>query len=181
MIGASVQISFEIVDRRRILGDETVSTAVPPRYDVTLRSGRKVLFKQTCDFFCPLPSFYYVKLVISADCFGLLLCRYQSAGVYTMTVPSPPSRQLSTLVVEMVNEHGQLFCDSFGVYASMILTRAIARNCTYFNNLLRLVALSFNVHFFRLLKWLLAIPFTVMAGALLLSDSVSGKSLPLSF
>ena len=53
--------------------------------------------------------------------------KYSEPGTYTITVPSPQRRQFSTLTLEMVNEHGQLYCDS--------------------------MALSFNVHFFRLLKW----------------------------
>lgn len=44
-----------------------------------------------------------------------------------------------------------------------------------------LAALSFNVHFFRLLKWLLVVPFALMSGALLLSDDLTGKALPLAF
>ena len=54
---------------------------------------------------------------------------------------------------QMVNEHGQLYCDS--------------------------IALSFNVHFFRLLKWLLVLPVMAMSAVLLLSDFKS--ALPLSF
>jgi hypothetical protein len=41
-------------------------------------------------------------------------------------------------------------------------------------------SLSFNVYFFRILKWLLAAPFLLMGGALLLADN-SGRALPLSF
>lgn len=58
-----------------------------------------------------------------------------------------------------------MHCASFGFCA--------ARFCDTFS-------LSFNVYFFRILKWLLAAPFLLMGGALLLADN-SGRALPLSF
>ena len=41
-------------------------------------------------------------------------------------------------------------------------------------------SLSFNVYFFRILKWLLAGPFLLMGGALLLAENMR-EALPLSF
>ena len=41
-------------------------------------------------------------------------------------------------------------------------------------------SLSFNVYFFRILKWLLAGPFLLMGGALLLAENLR-EALPLSF
>jgi hypothetical protein len=74
VIGASVQITFEIVDNRP--GPSLANKS----YKVKLRSGRRLLFEQ----------------------------EYAAAGEYTVTVASPSRRQFSTLVLEMVNEHGQV-------------------------------------------------------------------------
>ena len=49
----------------------------------------------------------------------------------------------------------------------------LARFCDTFS-------LSFNVYFFRILKWLLAGPFLLMGGALLLAENLR-EALPLSF
>jgi len=77
---------------------------------------------------------------------------YSKAGEYTEVVKSPNHRTAGTVVVRLVNEHGQIHEDSF--------------------------ALSFNVHFYKMLKWLLVGPFTVMAVVLLSFGSLSDNINP---
>lgn len=66
---------------------------------------------------------------------------YDKPGRYTELVQAPPHRMAATIVVRMTNQHGQASEDSF--------------------------VLSFNVHFYKMLKWLLVGPFTAMAGVLI--------------
>ncbi|CAL8462321.1 g1854 [Coccomyxa elongata] len=66
---------------------------------------------------------------------------YQEPGVYTLEVPCPRTRSTATVRIEMVDESKQMFADSF--------------------------ALSFHMHFHRLLKWLLVAPFLACAAAVL--------------
>jgi hypothetical protein len=73
---------------------------------------------------------------------NLFTKEYSEPGVYREEIPCPARRQFSTLFVEMTNEHGQHFEDH--------------------------VAMSFNMHFYRALKWLLLTPFIAMASVLVL-------------
>jgi hypothetical protein len=62
-------------------------------------------------------------------------------GTYTMEIPCPRSRTTASVRVEFKDETGAVFADEF--------------------------ALSFHVHFYRLLKWLVVAPFAFTAAALL--------------
>ena len=58
-----------------------------------------------------------------------------------LQVPCPRTRSTATVRLEMVDEDGQVFSDTF--------------------------ALSFHMHYHRLLKWLLVAPFLACAAAVL--------------
>ena len=58
-----------------------------------------------------------------------------------MQVPCPRTRSTATIHIEMTDERGMVFVDDF--------------------------ALSFHMHFHRLLKWLAAAPFLACAAAVL--------------
>jgi len=77
---------------------------------------------------------------------------YTHTGKYTEVVHCPRHRIGATVVVQMTNQHGQVSEDSF--------------------------VLSFNVHFYKMLKWLLVIPFTVMSVVLLWFGSLAPTALP---
>jgi len=64
-----------------------------------------------------------------------------ASGMYTLDVPCPRTRTSATIRVEMKDESGAVFFDEF--------------------------ALSFHIHFYRLLKWLVVGPFAFTAAALL--------------
>jgi len=64
-----------------------------------------------------------------------------TTGTYTIEVPSPRSRTTATIRLEMKDESGVMFVDEF--------------------------ALSFHMHFYRLLKWLVVLPFMFAAVAVL--------------
>jgi hypothetical protein len=64
-----------------------------------------------------------------------------ATGTYTLEVPCPRARTTATIRVEMVDETGAVFSDTF--------------------------SLSFHVHFYRMLKWLVVGPFAFTAAALL--------------
>jgi len=83
----------------------------------------------------------YYDVTISYGNRDLMYRRYQLPGVYTETLRCPFSRMSTTIFVEMSTEHQQTFYDS--------------------------ITISFNLHFYRLLKWILLIPFLVMAVVLL--------------
>ena len=63
-------------------------------------------------------------------------------GTYTLEVPCPRSRTSATIRVEMKDETGAVFVDEF--------------------------ALSFHIHFYRLLKWMAVGPFAFTAAAVFL-------------
>ncbi len=63
-------------------------------------------------------------------------------GTYVMEIPCPRTRTSATIRVEMKDETGAVFSDEF--------------------------ALSFHIHFYRLLKWLAVGPFAFTAAAVLL-------------
>eukprot|EP00003_Mantamonas_plastica_P018576 TRINITY_DN3036_c0_g1_i10.p1 TRINITY_DN3036_c0_g1~~TRINITY_DN3036_c0_g1_i10.p1 ORF type:complete len:122 (+),score=38.19 TRINITY_DN3036_c0_g1_i10:212-577(+) len=68
---------------------------------------------------------------------------YTKPGIYQEQVPCPNQRRVATVLVEMTNEQGQYFSDSF--------------------------PMSFNMHFYRTLKWFLVVPFVLMGLVLLMS------------
>lgn len=63
-------------------------------------------------------------------------------GTYTLEVPCPRTRTSATIRIEMKDEDGAVFADEF--------------------------ALSFHMHFYRLLKWLVVGPFAFTAAAILI-------------
>lgn len=75
-----------------------------------------------------------------------------NTGVFTMEIPCPRSRSTATIRVEMRDESRLLFVDEF--------------------------SLSFHIHFYRLLKWLIAAPFAMAAAALLAYTRDMGEALP---
>jgi hypothetical protein len=77
---------------------------------------------------------------------------YNAPGDYLVEIPCPARRQYSTIFVEMTNEMGQHFEDS--------------------------VAMSFNMHFYRALKWVLLTPFLTMTATLLLVKDMHVSMLP---
>ncbi|KAK9817910.1 hypothetical protein WJX72_004192 [[Myrmecia] bisecta] len=66
---------------------------------------------------------------------------YSKPGIYTLEIPCPKTRSTATIHIEMHDEHKMSFEDEF--------------------------SLSFHMHFHRLLKWLVAVPLTAMAVAVL--------------
>mgnify|MGYP001057348559 FL=1 len=69
---------------------------------------------------------------------------FSEQGTHRVTLKVPGDRRLAAVRLTMKNEHGQVFTDEF--------------------------PLSFNVYFYRSIKWIIAIPFAAMlAGVLLLS------------
>eukprot|EP00656_Telonema_subtile_P012705 TRINITY_DN16409_c0_g1_i1.p1 TRINITY_DN16409_c0_g1~~TRINITY_DN16409_c0_g1_i1.p1 ORF type:complete len:775 (+),score=189.59 TRINITY_DN16409_c0_g1_i1:112-2436(+) len=62
---------------------------------------------------------------------------FTSTGMYTEVVQSPEHRGAAAVIVRMQNQHGQVFEDS--------------------------MSLSFNVHFYKMLKWMLFLPFAATA------------------
>ena len=79
---------------------------------------------------------YSVRISVGGN-LNLFKKDYSKAGTYLEEVPCPARRQFSTIFVEMTNEHGQHFEDN--------------------------VAMSFNMHFYRALKWILLTPFIAMS------------------
>ena len=80
---------------------------------------------------------YKVRISVGATS---ITKEYTSPGQYLEEVPCPARRQYSSVFVEMTNEHGQHFEDH--------------------------VSMSFNMHFYRALKWILLTPFIAMSGVL---------------
>ena len=66
---------------------------------------------------------------------------YHEPGVYVLEIPCPRTRSTATVHIEMSDEHKLAFVDEF--------------------------SLSFHMHYYRLLKWLVAVPFTAAALAVL--------------
>ncbi|CAI5508892.1 unnamed protein product [Closterium sp. Naga37s-1] len=78
---------------------------------------------------------------------------FQHAGVHTLVIPTPKRRTHATFFIEMEDERRLHFHDEF--------------------------ALSFHIHFYRLLKWILALPLLIMAAALVARSAPdSGPDLP---
>lgn len=74
---------------------------------------------------------------------------YDAPGTYSLTIPCPRARVSGSVYVEMVDETGVVYHDEYAV--------------------------SFHVGFHRLLKWLLAVPFTAMALSLLTMKNLAGR------
>jgi outer membrane protein assembly factor BamB len=72
---------------------------------------------------------------------------YTYKGIYSESIPTPSDIGTSTLRLEVVNEHGQAFFDSWNV--------------------------GFNLRWYRTLKWLLALPVVFMALAILFAKDVT--------
>ncbi len=67
--------------------------------------------------------------------------KYEEPGLYSVTVDCPPHQVSGLLQVEMTDEHARYFTDSIKV--------------------------SFNIHFAKVFKWILVVPFVTMAAVLL--------------
>eukprot|EP00164_Ancoracysta_twista_P004075 GFYU01005475.1.p1 GENE.GFYU01005475.1~~GFYU01005475.1.p1 ORF type:complete len:322 (+),score=113.50 GFYU01005475.1:32-967(+) len=65
---------------------------------------------------------------------------YKEAGVKSETIDCPNTMSRASVVVRMTNEHGIRMEDRFAV--------------------------TFNMHFYKTMKWIIVIPFTLMAGVL---------------
>ena len=79
---------------------------------------------------------------------------FEKPGTYEIEIPCPRTRTTATVHLTMVDEHRFYYYDSFSV--------------------------SFHVHYYRVLKWLVALPFTFMCIAVLaiLSPTPGGFELP---
>ena len=78
---------------------------------------------------------------------------YHARGVYTLEIPCPRTRSTATIHIEITYEHKMAFVDEF--------------------------SLSFHMHFYRLLKWMVALPFTAAAlGVLALHLGAFNDQLP---
>lgn len=74
---------------------------------------------------------------------------YRTSGSHTLQLLAPRTRTTATVSVRMVDEHGLVFQDSF--------------------------SLSFHVNFYRMLKWVVVLPFALLA---LWASLVIGKGDP---
>lgn len=77
---------------------------------------------------------------------------YTSPGVYQVKVPCVSVRTTGSVVVEMEDKNGLYFSDEF--------------------------ALTFHMRYYRLLKWLICLPFVGMVSLLLVVQSQEGAPLP---
>lgn len=77
-----------------------------------------------------------------------------SSGTYTIDLPAPRSRTTACIRLEWKDDNGSIYVDEF--------------------------PMSFHVHFYRLLKWLVVGPLSLMAAVVLatLGDKVSNAQLP---
>lgn len=77
-----------------------------------------------------------------------------TSGTYTIDLPTPRSRTTASIRLEWKDEHGSLYIDEF--------------------------PMSFHVHFYRLLKWLVVGPLSLMAAVVFatLGDKISKTQLP---
>lgn len=74
----------------------------------------------------------------------LLGFRFESPGTFAFELPCPRSRSTATVRIELTDSHGQVLVDEF--------------------------ALSFHLHFHKLLKYMVALPPVLMALALVLAS-----------
>lgn len=77
---------------------------------------------------------------------------YTKPGIYRVSLPCVSVRTTGTVVVEMVDRNGLYFSDEF--------------------------ALTFHMRYYRLLKWLILLPFLGMVSVLLLVHPQEGAPLP---
>ncbi|KAK9842754.1 hypothetical protein WJX74_001858 [Apatococcus lobatus] len=77
---------------------------------------------------------------------------YAQPGRYTLSVPCPRTRSTASVRLEMTDEHSMIFFDEFSV--------------------------SFHIHFHRLLKWMVAVPFAAMATVAILLTTPIDVGLP---
>jgi hypothetical protein len=71
---------------------------------------------------------------------------HDQPGVYKVKLPCVPVRTLGTVMLEMVDKNGLYFSDEF--------------------------ALTFHLHYYRLLKWLIVFPLLGMVGFLSFSHKI---------
>lgn len=81
---------------------------------------------------------------------------FDAPGTYTMEIPCPRTRSTATVRIDMADESQIIFSDEF--------------------------SLSFHIHFYRLFKWMVLLPFTMMAAVVLSMDlpSAAEGGLPLA-
>jgi hypothetical protein len=77
---------------------------------------------------------------------------YTKPGVYQVKVPCVSVRTTGSVIVEMVDKNGLYFSDEF--------------------------ALTFHMRYYRLLKWLICLPFLGMVSLLILVHPPEGAPLP---
>lgn len=77
---------------------------------------------------------------------------YNQPGRYSLSVPCPRTRSMASVRLEMTDEHSMIFADEFSV--------------------------SFHIHFHRLLKWMVAVPFAAMATVAVLLTTPLDLGLP---
>ena len=77
---------------------------------------------------------------------------YKKPGVYQMKVPCVSVRTTGSVLVEMVDKNGLYFSDEF--------------------------SLTFHMRYYRLLKWLICLPFVGMVSLLILVHPPEGTPLP---
>ncbi|CAK9271598.1 unnamed protein product [Sphagnum jensenii] len=77
---------------------------------------------------------------------------HNQPGVYKVKLPCVPVRTLGTVMLEMVDKNGLYFSDEF--------------------------ALTFHLHYYRLLKWLIVFPLLGMVGVLLVIQPQDSAPLP---
>lgn len=77
---------------------------------------------------------------------------HDQPGVYKVKLPCVPVRTLGTVMLEMVDKSGLYFSDEF--------------------------ALTFHLHYYRLLKWLIVFPLLGMVGVLLVIQPQDSAPLP---
>ncbi|PRP84827.1 hypothetical protein PROFUN_07481 [Planoprotostelium fungivorum] len=98
------------------------------------------------------PPVYRVKILYGNH---LLFKReYKSAGFYTEVMTSPLERMSTMIYIEMTNEYGQAFFDSFSV--------------------------TFHKHFYRIIKYALVVPMLVIGAFVTIYTQRSTTPLPLS-
>jgi len=73
---------------------------------------------------------------------------FAQPGTYELTIPCPRTRSTATISIEMTDESKVVFTDSY--------------------------SLSFHMHFYRLMKWMVLLPFTMMAAVVLAMQAVPG-------
>lgn len=113
IVGNRFKIAFEIVDKRKILSDDTSYSTLPKKYRVKISIGNDVVLLDEVFLF---------------------------AGKYVKLLPVPKERMFGTVVVEMTNERGQVYTDSFAV--------------------------SFNMEFLKIVKWMIIGPFLLAVAVL---------------